>query len=530
MASATSLRDQRAETAFPPWVEALKVSKHFGGTVALQEASFRCQRGSIHALVGENGAGKSTMVKVLAGVVVPDSGTINIKGQPSTIHSPADAGRFGIVPVFQELSLMPTLTVAENIFIADPPRNRLGLVDRRALYQRTEELFSSLDFHHVDPNALLSELPLAQRQLVEIAKALSRNPQLLIMDEGTSALSIQDVELVFKVMRRMRNEGRSVIFISHRMDEVKEIADTLTVFRDGQDVGSFAMDGVSEDEMVQLMIGRKFEQVFPPKPETQPQHTPVLEVKDLSWENVLHNLNFRVGKGEIVGLGGLDGQGQGELLFALFGLLRSLRGQILIEGEPKKIDSPAAAARAGIGLALIPEDRKTEGLIPSMSVGDNATLATLDKLAHVGLIDSKRERAAVERVIEQMQIKTPSSRTITRNLSGGNQQKVVIGKWLLTQAKLYLLHDLSRGIDVGTKQEIYQLMRSLADQGAAILFFSTELVELVGMCDRVLILYEGRIFRELVGSDITQEKIVLAALGLSGDSENGTAKKNVSAS
>lgn len=509
---------EKSDKSASTLVEALKITKHFGGTVALNEASFRCQRGSIHALVGENGAGKSTLVKVLAGVVVPDSGTIHINGQPSAIRSPADARGIGIVPVFQELSLMPTLTAAENIFISDPPRNHLGLVNRKALRRQTEELFASLGFHQVDPNALISELPLAQRQLVEIAKAFSRNPQLLIMDEGTSALSIQDVELVFKVMRRMRDEGRSVIFISHRMGEVKEIADTLTIFRDGQDVGSFPMGSVSEDEMVQLMIGRKLEQVFPPKPEPPAQRAPVLEVKDLGWENILHNINLNVGKGEIVGLGGLDGQGQGELLFALFGLLRSLRGQILIEGEQKTINSPAAAANAGIGLALIPEDRKTEGLILSMSVGDNATLSTLDKVARGGLIDPKQERGAIERVIEQMRVKTSSSRTTTRNLSGGNQQKIVIGKWLLTQAKLYLLHDPSRGIDVGTKQEIYNLMRSLADEGAGILFFSTELAELVGMCDRVLILYEGRVFRELSGADLTQEKIVLAALGLNEDS------------
>jgi ribose transport system ATP-binding protein len=502
-----------------PFVELLKISKHFGGTVALNEASFRCDQGSIHALVGENGAGKSTLVKVLAGVVIPDSGKMTINGQPSTIHSPADAYKFGIVPVFQELSLMPTLTVAENIFITNPPRNRLGLVNQKQLRQQTDELFSSLGFHHIDPTALISELPLAQRQLIEIAKALSRNPRLFIMDEGTSALSIQDVELVFKVMRRMRDEGRSVIFISHRMGEVKEIADTITVFRDGQDVGSFPMKNVREDEMVQLMIGRKLEQVFPPKPEPPAQRQPLLEVNDLGWENVLHDISFRLGKGEIIGLGGLDGQGQGELLFALFGLLRSMRGQVLIEGERKNINSPAAAARAGIKLALIPEDRKTEGLILSMSVGDNATLSILDKLARGGLIDPKRERAAVEQVIEQMRVKTPSGKTATRNLSGGNQQKVVIGKWLLTQAKLFLLHDPSRGIDVGTKQEIYHLMRSLADQGAGILFFSTELAELVGLCDRVLILYEGRVFRELTGSQITEENIVSAALGLNRSDE-----------
>jgi ribose transport system ATP-binding protein len=512
---------ERRETTTPPLVEALKVTKHFGGTVALNEASFTCHQGSIHALVGENGAGKSTLIKVLAGVTVPDSGQIIINGQPSPIRSPADASRLGIVPVFQELSLMATLTVAENIFIADPPRNALGLVNRRVLRQRAEQLFADLGFHHVDPDALISELPLAQRQLVEIAKALSHQPRLLIMDEGTSALSIHDVELVFKVMRRMRDEGRSVIFISHRMAEVKEIADTLTIYRDGRDVGSFPMGDVREDEMVQLMIGRKLEQVFPPKPSPQ-QRAPLLEVKNLTWEPTLHDISFTVGKGEIVGLGGLDGQGQGELLFGLFGLLRQMHGEIRIEGQPQHISSPAAAAKAGINLALIPEDRKTEGLILGMSVSDNATLATIDRVTRFGLIDRKRERTAVERVIEQMRVRTPSRQTRTGNLSGGNQQKVVIGKWLLTEARLYLLHDPSRGIDVGTKQEIYLLMRSLADQGAGIVFFSTELQELVGMCDRVLVLYEGRIFRELTGVEITQENIVTAALGLNANGESQT--------
>jgi ribose transport system ATP-binding protein len=298
------------------------------------------------------------------------------------------------------------------------------------------------------------------------------------------------------------------------MSEVKEIADTLTIYRDGRDVGSFPMGSVSEDAMVQLMIGRKLEQAFPPKPAAATQRPAGLEVENLGWEHLLHDINFKVGKGEIVGLGGLDGQGQGELLFALFGLLRGMRGRVCIDGQPVNISSPAKAASAGINLALIPEDRKTEGLILSMSVGDNATLSTIDRIARFGLIDHRQEREAIQQVIEQMRVKTASDRAIVRNLSGGNQQKVVIGKWLLTKASVYLLHDPTRGIDVGTKQEIYQLMRKLADEGASILFFSTELAELIGMCDRVLVLYEGRIFKELTGEQITEQNIVSAALGL----------------
>jgi ribose transport system ATP-binding protein len=497
-----------------PLVKITTVTKHFGGTVALEEASFACDRGSIHALVGENGAGKSTLVKMLAGVVVPDSGSIEISGQVLLMRSPADAARLGIVPVFQELSLIPGLTAAENVYLAKPPINRFGLVDKRKLRQQAEQLFADLGFTNLNPDALISELPLAQRQLVEIAKAMSLHPQLLIMDEGTSALSAHDVTLVFEVMRRMRDEGRSVVFISHRMDEVKEIADHITIFRDGKDVGTFPMSEVQEDQMVQLMIGRKLDQVFPPKPAPRQDYPLLLDVRDISWNRALNNISLRVGKGEIVGLGGLDGQGQSELLLAIFGLLRGVTGEICIEGKARRINSPSAAAAAGINMAFIPEDRKTEGLILKMSVGTNATMAIMDSLARFGLIDKRREQAAIDRVIEQMQVKVSSAKEAISNLSGGNQQKVVIGKWLLTQAKLYLLHDPSRGIDVGTKQEIYRLMRRLADEGAGLLFFSTEVAELVGLCDRVLVFYEGKIIRELTDERITEHNIVSAALGL----------------
>jgi ribose transport system ATP-binding protein len=497
-----------------PLMEALAVSKQYGGVTALDAVNFSCQAGSIHALIGENGAGKSTLIKILTGVVTPDSGTLKVDGQPVSLASPADAGQLGIVPVFQELSLLPDLTVAENIFITNPPRNRLGLIDRKALNRQTDELFDSFGFHHLDPEALITELPLAQRQMVEIATALSRNPRLLILDEGTSALTLRDVKIVFQVLQKMRDENRSVVFISHRMDEIEEIADTITIFRDGRHVNMFPAGTVSHDEMVHMMIGRKLEQVFPNKPTAKAEGTPLLEVKDLGWEHLLHNINFSLGKGEILGLGGLDGQGQGELLFALFGVLRSLRGEVLVDGQPTQINSPAAAAEAGIGLALIPEDRKTEGLLLPMSVGDNITMSTLDRRARLGILNNRREKTVIERMIKQMKIKTASARIPVGSLSGGNQQKVVIAKWLLTEARILLLYDLTRGIDVGTKQEVYQLIRSLADEGVGILFFSTELPELVGMCNRVLVLYEGKIGRELKGAEITEENLVTAALGL----------------
>jgi len=503
--------EQLSET--PPLIEAIQVSKYYGGVTALESVDFRCQPGSIHALIGENGAGKSTLIKILAGVVQPDSGTLKVDGKPAPLPSPAAAGELGIVPVFQELSLLPDLTVAENIFITDQPKNRFGLINRKVLNQQTRELFNKYGFDQLDPEALISELPLAERQMVEIATALAREPRLLILDEGTSALTLRDVQIVFNVLQKMRDENKSVVFISHRMEEIEEIADTITIFRDGKHVKMFPAGTVNHDEMVHMMIGRKLDKVFPDKP-TSIENEPVLEVKDLGWEHLLHDISFSLNKGEILGLGGLDGQAQGELLFALFGVLRNLRGEILVNGKPTEIKSPAAASDAGIGLAFIPEDRKTEGLLLPMSVGANITMSTLDQWAQLGILNGSQEKAAIQRMVEQLKIKTASTRNRVGSLSGGNQQKVVIAKWLLTNAKILLLYDLTRGIDVGTKQEVYQLICTLADEGASILFFSTELPELVGMCDRVLVLYEGKISRELEGQDITEENLVAAALGL----------------
>ena len=495
-------------------LEANGITKRFGGVVALDNASFSCEAGKITALIGENGAGKSTMIKVVCGVHRPDSGDIIFKGQHIHPNNPADAVQLGIVSVFQELSLVPDMTVAQNIWLVNPIRNRIGLIDFKAQAAKTAALLDSLGFSGIDPDALVSELPLADRQLVEIAHAVHRNPDLLILDEGTSALASKEVTIVFDLLRKLRDQGKAIVFISHRMGEVKELCDITAVFRNGKDVKSFPTGSLSDDEIVQLMIGHKMEQYFPPKPVRQKAPEPVLEVNNISWEHALHDVSVTVGKGEIVGLAGLEGQGQGDLLFALFGVYAGVSGEVHVEGRKVNINSPAKAIRPDIGLAMIPADRKVEGLILAMSVGRNMTMSILRRISRMSVISRVMERAAVDKMMARLAVKAPSPDIPVQSLSGGNQQKVSLAKWLLTEAKIYLLYDPTRGIDVGTKQEIYRLMRELADDGSAILFFSTDLDEIVGMCDRTLVMYEGRVVRELVGDEITETNLVAAALNL----------------
>jgi len=500
-------------------LDAVNITKHFGGVIALDNASFSCDAGVITALIGENGAGKSTMVKVICGVYRPDAGQILFKGKEIRPHSPADASKLGIVSVFQELSLVPHLTVAQNIWLSNPILDSFGLIDFRAQSRRTEALLAELGFESIDPDAIISDMPLADRQLVEVAHAVHRNPDLLILDEGTSALAAKEVTLVFNLIRKLRDQGKAIVFISHRMGEVQELCNMTTVFRNGKDVKSFPTDSLTDDEVVQLMVGHKLEKVFPPKPK-QEQPLLVLEIKNLSWENVLHNISLTVGRGEIVGLAGLEGQGQGDLLFALFGVYAGVSGEVHVEGRRVNINSPAQAIDPKIGLAMIPADRKTEGLILPMSVGENMTMAILHRLSRFSVISRVAEKDAIDKMMRRLAIKAPSPAIPVRSLSGGNQQKVSLAKWLLTESKIYLLYDPTRGIDVGTKQEIYHLMRQLADGGSAILFFSTDLDEIVGMCDRALVMYEGRIVKELIGSEITETNLVSAALNLGEKTSN----------
>jgi ribose transport system ATP-binding protein len=464
-------------------------------------------------VLGENGAGKSTLIKVMAGVVQPSEGAMFLEGREVAFTSPVEANSAGIVCIFQELSLMPDLTVADNICITDPPR-RFGLIDGRAQRRRAEALLARIGCEDVHPLELVRNLSLSRRQMVEIAKALGRKPKLLILDEATSALTAADVEKVYAILKRLRDDGLAILYISHRMHEIEALADVCSVFRNGRHIETFTKGIKTDDQIVELMIGREYTQVFPAKPARTEAPAKVLEVDHLSWGEQLHDLSLSVGRGEIVGLGGLDGQGQREFLLALFGVLRGVGGTIRIDDRPVRITSPRKAKSTGYDMALIPEDRKSEGLMLPMSVRDNISMASVSQLTRGIVVDRAREKTRVDAMIEKLMIRAGDVGDPVATLSGGNQQKVVIAKWLMTDARIVLLNDPTRGIDVGTKQEMYQLLRELADAGTAILFYTTDYDELIGCCDRVEILYAGRIIRQLEGKALTERNIVASSLNL----------------
>ncbi len=479
-----------------------------------KKADLTVTAGRIHAILGENGAGKSTLIKIMSGVVAGDEGRMMLDGKEVKFASPAAANQAGIVCIFQELSLIPELSVADNIVISDPP-TRFGMIDRAAQRKIAEEALARAGAEDIHPQALVKDLPLSRRQMVEIAKALARKPRILILDEATSALTAADVTRVFTVLKRLRAEGLALLYISHRMHEIAELADECTVFRNGKNVATYKAGTKSDNEVVELMIGREYSHVFPPKLATAGDgKAPVLEARSLSWTGRLKDISLAVRPGEVVGLGGLDGQGQRELLLALFGVLRGCTGDLLIDGQPAAITSPARAKSAKVGMALIPEDRKTEGLMLPMTVRENLSFAAFDRISRAGVIDRAAENRLIDDMIKLLAIRTAGADIPVGALSGGNQQKVVIAKWLMNQPRIILLNDPTRGIDVGTKQELYQLLRKLADGGAAIIFYSTDYDELIGCCDRVLVMYDGAVKRELVGAEITERALIATALNI----------------
>ncbi|TYC66797.1 sugar ABC transporter ATP-binding protein [Stappia sp. BW2] len=497
-------------------VEYQGISKYFAGIRALEGVDFKCRSGSVHAILGENGAGKSTLIKIMAGVLQPDAGSVLMEGKEVSFAGPQAAVDAGIVCMFQELSLIPDLSVADNISISSPPR-RFGLIDRRAQVRRAEELLARVRCEDVDPNALVRELSLSRRQMVEIAKALGRNPKVLILDEATSALTARDVRTVYDLLAELKDAGVASLFISHRMHEVEALCDTLSVFRNGQHIETFQKGAKSEREIVRLMIGRDVDAQFPPKPDRAGDAAmaePILEVKNLKWGNRLNGIDLSLRRGEIVGLGGLDGQGQKELLLALFGVLKDVAGDVRVGDRKGLPTSPATAKNAATRMALVPEDRKTEGLMLDMSIADNLLASSFRRISRGPFIDPGRAAAEIGKGIAKLQIKIGSADDPVMTLSGGNQQKVVLAKWLMIDPDIILLNDPTRGIDVGTKQEIYRLMRELANEGKAILFYSSDYAELIGCCDRVSVLYGGRVVSEQSGDGITEESLVAASLNI----------------
>ena len=491
-----------------PLLEVGQVTKQFPGVKALQDVDLTLNRGEVLAVIGENGAGKSTLMKILAGVQPLDAGEIRIDGKIVQLVSVEAALSQGIALIHQELNLADNLDVGANIFLGREPL-RLGLIDHGRIHRESKQFLNSVGLQ-VDPATIVRELTVGKQQMVEIAKALSINARVLIMDEPTSSLSQRETENLFQVINDLRVSGVSIIYISHRLGEVKELADRVTVLRDGKNAGDLAREEITHDAMVKLMVGRDLSAFYQHTPR-EPEGT-VLKVTDLRTPaHPEHPLSFEVQAGEIVGLAGLVGAGRTELLQTLFGITPSIGGTIDMDGETVNPQNPIEAIRAGIALA--PENRKQQGLVMEMALSENMSLPSLIRDQHHGFLNRQQEAKITEQMIKQMQIKTPSAEQEVRYLSGGNQQKVVLGKWLAMEPKLLLLDEPTRGIDVGAKQEIYGLMEELTRRGVAILFVSSEMEEVLGMSDRALVMHEGRLSGELARNELTEEAIMQLATG-----------------
>ena len=487
-------------------VEGLKLSKSFGGVLALDSASFSARRGEVHALVGENGAGKSTLIKLLGGRLHPDAGEIRIHGRAVEISGPERAHALGVWTVFQELTLLPWMTVAENLLIRREPRGRLGLIDRRRMADEAEAILAGLGVRNIDPRALIEDLSLAKRQMVEIVRVIAQKPETILLDEPTSSLGDSEVDWLFGLVRELRAQNRCIIFTSHRWNEITHIADRITIFRNGKDLGTFVE--IDEGQAVSLMTGQRLEAFFP-KPPALAEASPMLEARGLAGPG-LAGVSLTLHAHEILGVGGLAGQGHRELFFSLFGAAPRTGGEIVVAGKRARMKSPRDAAR--LGMALVPEDRKTEGLLLPMSVGVNLTLAVLANISAMGVLRRRRERGLADRMIEALKIRTPDLGNPVGRLSGGNQQKVLLARWLLADSRIILLYDVTRGVDIATKHEIYELMMRLAGEGRAVLFYSSDAEELAHLCHRVLVMREGRIAAELPAPGVTAEDIVSAAV------------------
>ena len=507
MVSPTTMAAVRASGAIPNaeyLLSAEGIRKEFPGVVALDDVQFKLKRGSVHALMGENGAGKSTLMKILAGIYIPDQGEVLLKGQKIRLQSPLDALENGIAMIHQELNLMPFMTVAENIWIRREPKTRFGFVDHGEMNRKTAELFKRLNIA-MDPETQVRDLSVANRQMVEIAKAVSYESDVLIIDEPTSALTEREVAHLFTIIRDLRSQGIGIVYITHKMNELFEIADEFSVFRDGKYIGTHASSDVTRDDIIRMMVGREITQMFPK--EEVPIGDVVLSVKNLAVKGIFQDVSFDVRSGEILGIAGLVGSGRSNVAEALFGVRPATSGTISINGKQVEIDSPNKAIQHR--MAFLTEDRKDTGCLLVLDILENMQIAVLqDRFVKNGFVSERELSNVCEEMSRKLRVKTPNLSERIENLSGGNQQKVLIGRWLLTNPRILILDEPTRGIDVGAKAEIHRFVTELARDGVAIIMISSEMPEVLGMSDRVMVMHEGRVTGFLDREEATQVKVM----------------------
>jgi ABC-type sugar transport system ATPase subunit len=497
--------DERGVPGVTPFVQMRGISKRYGGTQALRAVDFAADAGEVHAIVGENGAGKSTLSRILTGAVQADAGEIRIAGAPQAIASPLRGQQLGIRMVHQNANLVPNLSVAENILLGSLPSGRFGWwIDWRAARRKAQEVLGRIGFQGIDVRRRAARLSAAQQQVVEIAKAVAVKPRILIMDEPSVVLAQEDLKTLFALIRRLRGEGVLVLYISHRLDELYAIADRVTVLKDGALVGTVDPRRTQREELIRLMVGRALSEIFPrrqPRPGRE-----LLSLHGLGRPGRFEDVSFTVAEGEIVGLYGLMGSGRTEVARCVFGADRPGAGEIRLDGRLARLRSPRDALRAGI--AMLTEDRIGDGLVPGLSIRDNVSLASFGAMSHWGVLNRRRQSALVQAKVRELDVRPADIERLVRMLSGGNQQKVVLAKWLLTRARVLLLDEPTRGVDVAAKKEIYSTIADLAARGMGILLISSELPELLGMSDRILVMRQGRLSAEFARAQATEEKIL----------------------
>ena len=486
------------------------IAKYFPGIKALDNVDFTIRTGEVHALIGENGAGKSTLVKIMTGIYQPTKGEIRMSGQPVTFRTSHDAQAAGVVAIHQEASMFSELSVTENIFMGHHSRKAgfPGPLDWKKMRAHTKELLDRLELD-INPDTLIKNLGTAQRHMVEIAKALSVDARVVIMDEPTSALSLREVEELYKIIRQLKEQGKAIVFISHKFDEIFEICDQFTVFRDGQYIGEGAVADSSIDDIVKMMVGRSLDQMFPKK-EAEIGEA-VMEVDNLSLSGFFKDVSFDLHKGEILGFFGLVGAGRSEVMRTIFGIDKKTAGAIRLNGKELNISSPRIAMKEGI--AFVPEDRQQQGAILEMSLTHNITLPQIDEISRFSVISSRKESDITEEFGNKMEIKAASWKVNADTLSGGNQQKVVLAKWLATDPKILILDEPTKGIDVATKAAVHEFVSEMAGRGLAVILVSSEMPEVLGMADRIVVMHEGRVTRTFQRDEADSDSILLAATG-----------------